>query len=281
MGNEVIKSKKINLLIIKLFIMRDIFISHVEEDANLSIQIAERLEEKGISTWYYEQDSLPGISYMLQTGQAIENCQALIILISIDSLSSNQVTVELERAHETKKHIIPIRIGISHNEMQNRQPLWRQIIGTRTSIQFELNNFNSLINGILRSLNELGIGRKQNDQKLDANPTQSNEYCDLYFGFFDGKKSAYMSPPSTSSKWPLKILVSALISTDFLKAVFRIDLPNGSDIKILHYEGKHFLSTRLSLSETCVKSGDTLVIVYETYDLDAESLCTVIELFNK
>jgi hypothetical protein len=42
---------------VKVRQVRDIFISHVEEDAEKALQIAESLEKEGFTTWYYERDS--------------------------------------------------------------------------------------------------------------------------------------------------------------------------------------------------------------------------------
>jgi len=51
--------------------MSDVFISHVEEDAEIALEIALGLEEAGYTTWCYEVDSIPGPSYLIQTGQAV------------------------------------------------------------------------------------------------------------------------------------------------------------------------------------------------------------------
>jgi len=50
----------------------DVFISHVEEDADSALEIALGLEEAGYTTWCYEGDSIPGPSYLIQTGQPVE-----------------------------------------------------------------------------------------------------------------------------------------------------------------------------------------------------------------
>jgi len=50
----------------------DVFISHVEEDADIALQITIGLEEAGYTTWCYEADSIPGPSYLIRTGQPVE-----------------------------------------------------------------------------------------------------------------------------------------------------------------------------------------------------------------
>jgi len=62
--------------------MHDIFIAHVEEDARVALEITVGLEEAGYSTWCYEVDNIPGPSYLLQTGQRIDQAKAIVVVIS-------------------------------------------------------------------------------------------------------------------------------------------------------------------------------------------------------
>jgi hypothetical protein len=74
------------------------------------------LEEEGYRTWCYEVDSVVGTSYILQTGEVVVQFDAVIVIISPHSLSSNQVTKEVVRAHESARNFLPILHGISHVE---------------------------------------------------------------------------------------------------------------------------------------------------------------------
>jgi hypothetical protein len=58
--------------------MNYLFISHVEEDRSVALELAALLEEAGFRTWYYERDCYPGLSYLIQTGQAIEDSAAVM-----------------------------------------------------------------------------------------------------------------------------------------------------------------------------------------------------------
>ena len=70
-----------------------------------------------------------GTSYILRTGEAVAQSEAVVVIISPDSLSSSQVTKEVVRAHESGKDFLPILQGISHVEFQQRQPEWREALG--------------------------------------------------------------------------------------------------------------------------------------------------------
>jgi hypothetical protein len=137
--------------------MGDIFISHVEDDAEVALEIALGLEEVGYSTWCYELDGIPGPSYLLQTGQAVASSKAVVVVISPHSVGSRQVTNEVVRAHESDKEFIPVRRGISHIEFQNRQPEWREAIGAATSIGVPKEGAVSILPRIIAGLKNLGI----------------------------------------------------------------------------------------------------------------------------
>lgn len=137
--------------------MSDIFISHVEEDAEVALEIAMGLEEAGYSTWCYEADSIPGLSYLIRTGQAVEQCKAILVVISPHSLGSRQVTNEVVRANESGKYFIPVRREVTHVEFQNRQPEWRQAVGGAASIGIPKEGVTSILSRIVAGLNILGI----------------------------------------------------------------------------------------------------------------------------
>jgi hypothetical protein len=140
--------------------MGQVFISHVEEDSRDAIQIAKGIEASGYTTWYYERDSLPGISYLLQTKQAIEKSQALILLISTASLVSHQITREVVRAHESGKAFIPVLVDVSHAEFQSLQPEWVEAIGAAASVSLPEEGVERLVPRLVKGLESLGIFAK-------------------------------------------------------------------------------------------------------------------------
>jgi predicted ATPase len=141
--------------------MSDIFISHVEEDASVALQIGEGLQSAGYSTWLYERDSLPGPAYLIQTGEAIDQSQAFVLIISPDSVASNQVTAEVVRAHENNVPFLPLLHGISHVAFQEAQPLWRQAIGAATSVSIDEDDISGLVARLAQGLAALGLEANQ------------------------------------------------------------------------------------------------------------------------
>jgi len=148
--------------------MSYIFIAHVEEDAGTALEIAHNLEKAGYRTWCYEVDSVPGPSYLVRTGEAVAQSQAMVIVISPHSLGSSQVTKEVVRAHESAKPFIPILRDITHAEFQKRQPEWREAIGSATSIRIPSEGVTAILPLITDGLKSLGIqpGAKANATRI-------------------------------------------------------------------------------------------------------------------
>jgi hypothetical protein len=134
-----------------------IFIAHVEEDAEIALKIALALEEAAYNTWCYEIDTIPGPSYILRTGESVAQSEAVVVIISPHSLSSSQVTKEVVRAHESSKSFVPILRDISHAEFQQRQPEWREAIGSAASIRIPQEGVGAIIPLIIEGVKFLGI----------------------------------------------------------------------------------------------------------------------------
>lgn len=148
--------------------MSYLFISHIEEDRSLAEEMASCLEHEGYKVWYYERDSLPGPSYLVQTAKAIEQSLAVIVIISPQSLNSNQVTKEVVRAHEAGKPFIPILQNLSHAEFQRLQPEWREAIGSSASVRIPPEGVRPILPKILSGI--LALALQARERQPATNP---------------------------------------------------------------------------------------------------------------
>jgi hypothetical protein len=112
---------------------RDIFISYVEEDSTTASNLAKELRAQRLSTWTYEEDGVPGISHLTQVFDAIETCQALVLIASPKSVKAKNVIREVEAAHERDKMIIVIRSGLTHEQFTASNTILRMATGTAVS----------------------------------------------------------------------------------------------------------------------------------------------------
>jgi hypothetical protein len=134
-----------------------VFISHVEEDESVARELAHGLEAAGYAAWYYERDSAAGASYLVQTREAIVTAAAVVLLVSVDSLSSHQVTKEVVRAHESHKPIVPLLLDVTDAEYKRRQPEWEEAIGAATSVAVPDAGVSAILPRVLRGLQALGV----------------------------------------------------------------------------------------------------------------------------
>jgi hypothetical protein len=133
-----------------------VFISHAEEDSDLAQELARGLERAGFGTWYYERDGVaPGPSYLARIAEAIENNDALLLLITHSSLKSHQVEREVDKAHELARPIVPLLRGISDAEYRRQQPAWGMAVGARTSVAIRADGVAGVLPLLVAGLGEV------------------------------------------------------------------------------------------------------------------------------
>jgi len=157
----------------ELATMSHVFISHVEEDQALARRIADYLETQGYRAWYYERDSVPGVSYLIQTGEAIQRAVAVLLIVSPDAIGSYQITKEIVRAHEVGRPFIPVLRDISHAEMQTREPEWREALGAAASVRIPPTGLDGILPKIVAGLHFLGLRAGEEIVHLGEQPSLS------------------------------------------------------------------------------------------------------------
>jgi class 3 adenylate cyclase/tetratricopeptide (TPR) repeat protein len=135
-----------------------IFLSHTQEDEKVMREIAAGLETSGYTTWYFERDTLPGMSYLLQITRAIESCDALVLIASPQALESTQVTKEMIGAFEREVPLFPVLIGITAQELKERQPEWRHALGGTAMVAVGEAGLPPVIASIMEGLKAMGVG---------------------------------------------------------------------------------------------------------------------------
>ncbi|MBI4002898.1 MAG: toll/interleukin-1 receptor domain-containing protein [Nitrospira defluvii] len=152
--------------------MREVFISHVESDGALALEMVAGLEAAGYTTWYYERDSIPGPTYLAQVGKAIDEAKALLVLISRASIDSHQVENEIVRAYENRTPLFPVLFGVSHRWVAGIQSSWRQAFGAATSISVPPAGIAEVIPKLISGLGSVGLVSPKNPNPSPEGRTQ-------------------------------------------------------------------------------------------------------------
>ena len=89
---------------------KDVFISYSSIETEEAHIIKGVLEKNGISCWMAPESIPIGSNYTKEIPEAISNCSAFLVLLSRNAIKSNWVPLELDRAYNEGKRIIPFFI---------------------------------------------------------------------------------------------------------------------------------------------------------------------------
>jgi TIR domain len=137
--------------------MSHVFISHVAEDAATARDLAGALEEAGYTTWFYERDRPPRPPYVTQILQAIAQSTVVIVLVSSAALGSWQVDRDIFQAFTTQKAMVPVLIGITHEELRHRHREWVLMFGPATWLSLPPDGVSAFIPRLVQGLKSMGV----------------------------------------------------------------------------------------------------------------------------
>lgn len=87
-----------------------VFISHAFTETQLAKRVADTLKEAGFQVWD-ETQVWPGDNWAASLSQALEESEAMVVLLTPDSVRSTNVTHEISYAlgqHKYKGRLIPV-----------------------------------------------------------------------------------------------------------------------------------------------------------------------------
>jgi len=134
----------------------EVFISHVEEDGKVALEIKAALQQKGISAWCYEEDNDLG-NRLDNVTKAISNCRVFLLLASDRVFESFEVHREIEAAYVSHKRIVPLRLNVTHADLEQRLPNSPVLIGTTVSLLIPPEGIAVIMPAVIRGLERLGV----------------------------------------------------------------------------------------------------------------------------
>ena len=157
--------------------MSTIFVSHSEKDLGTVNEIIRGLEQAGYGTWYFERDVLPGSSYLVQITTAVAECDAIILVISSNSVGSDQVSKEVVGAFERRKPFFPILLDMTPPQLKESQLEWRHALGGTAMICVATEGLPACISRIIDGLKaqdiqpEKGVATQRRTPPIPASYT--------------------------------------------------------------------------------------------------------------
>lgn len=88
-----------------------VFLSYSSEDREIAQELASKLSKAGLDTWDPAEALFPGDNWALRIGEALEESDAMVVLISPTSVKSEHVQHEIQYAlgaARYKGRLIPV-----------------------------------------------------------------------------------------------------------------------------------------------------------------------------
>ncbi len=90
-----------------------VFFSYAPADRELAAQLAKRLEKDGYEVWLADNRLYPGDNWSLEIGKALEESDAMVVLLSPESVRTERVRNEIDYALgslQYKNRLIPVLV---------------------------------------------------------------------------------------------------------------------------------------------------------------------------
>ena len=91
-----------------------VFLSHSHADAPLAARISEALRRSGLEVWDPDLDLLPGDNWAAEVGRALEESEAMVVLLTPAAIHSPDVRRNIEYALGARNYsnrLIPVVVG--------------------------------------------------------------------------------------------------------------------------------------------------------------------------
>jgi hypothetical protein len=95
-----------------------IFISYSHKDQKIAKELTSELAAAGMKVWLAEDEVLPGENFSLQVGKALEQSDAMVVLVSPDAIQSQSVRHEIAYALSSPKfeqRLVPVMVKPTKN----------------------------------------------------------------------------------------------------------------------------------------------------------------------
>jgi TolB-like protein/Flp pilus assembly protein TadD len=211
-------------------VTHDLFISYSRKDSSHALALAERLRASGIDVWIDQSGIEAATSWSGEIVRAIEAASALIVMLSPDSVASDNVVREVALAFDKKKKILPIELG---EAFQVPHEMQYQLAGIQRA---QLKDFD----GIVRALVKLGIGGKDEGGRMkdEGKSSQLSSFIPHPSSLkMDDRKSLMILPfedlsPTQDNGWFADGIVSEMVNAlGNVKALRLIDWNTSKEFK--------------------------------------------------
>lgn len=132
-----------------------VFMSYAHTDEPLARRVFDILQEAGLEVWDGTREIMPGDNWAAKVSEALQESQAMVVLLTPNAMRSNWVRSEIEYALgevRFRKRLIPVVVG-NPDELKREDVPW--ILWTLKIIRLEHANEEEGIKEIARTLQQV------------------------------------------------------------------------------------------------------------------------------
>ena len=117
--------------------MSNIFISHASSNLHDAIGIKKHLLDLGFTVWMAAEDIQPGVNYAEEITKSISKADAVIVLLSPESIASPHVKREVNLTIDGQKFLIPVLLGVQKDFVSTLPEDWKYWLTVVQIINFK------------------------------------------------------------------------------------------------------------------------------------------------
>jgi hypothetical protein len=194
-----------------------IFLSYAREDSEIALKLTRDLKAAGVPIWLDQLDIPPGKRWDRAVEAALQGSKCLLVLLSPNSVSSENVMDEVSYAMEEEKQIVPVIVQKCRLPLRMRRLQFIDL--TR--------DYNASLEQLLRVLGN-GRDRKESPGEKDATVSSSEA---LPIGPVKLRDVPASSAPGADS-----LAVAGKAVVDGLRSMYKKVIPcNGHTIEVRHF----------------------------------------------
>ena len=91
-----------------------VYLSHAHSDERLAEKVSRILEDAGLQVWDATREIMPGDNWAATLGNALQESQAMVVLVTPDAMRSKWVRWEIEYAlgqTRFRERLVPVFVG--------------------------------------------------------------------------------------------------------------------------------------------------------------------------
>jgi len=105
--------------------MSNVFISHASSNLQDALGIKKHLVDLGFTVWMAAEDIQPGVNFAEEITKSISTSDAVIVLLSPESIASPHVKREVNLTIDGQKFLIPVLLGVQKDFVSTLPEDWK------------------------------------------------------------------------------------------------------------------------------------------------------------